>query len=271
MPLPVSDRGANKNELIDHAAELLSRSAHRRAVFTAIYRGKKKTKSVQDLMSSTGLIRNRVLDAGRQLASNDVVGKRKSGRTTLYEKIDFFQEHRNRILRLASNRVAREKLPTKRRPQGGQRPSTPIKLDIRAPARSIKARHITVDDIDSFSRVRRVTRLPPFVKMPEREFKQGVATILGERGTFKDWGGELSDLTSTRLTISGTRRIASIAFKGPGTSGKLTPAKMGKNGDQIQRLLRCPAEVFLIQYWAEIDQAVIEQLQKLPPRPVRRR
>ena len=38
---------------------------------------------------------------------------------------------------------------------------------------------------------------------------------------------------------------------------------MGKNGDQIQRLvLECPADVFLVQYWNAIDDSVLEQLEK---------
>ena len=35
---------------------------------------------------------------------------------------------------------------------------------------------------------------------------------------------------------------------------------MGTNGDQIQRLFRAPAEVFLVQYWNTIDESVIEQM-----------
>jgi hypothetical protein len=42
-----------------------------------------------------------------------------------------------------------------------------------------------------------------------------------------------------------------------------SPAKFGKNGDQIQRLTRCPAEAFFIQYWSEVDDASFEQLEKL--------
>lgn len=42
--------------------------------------------------------------------------------------------------------------------------------------------------------------------------------------------------------------------------GRLTPNKMGKRGDQIQRLFRSPAEVFLVQYWGQIEESVIEQL-----------
>ena len=59
-------------------------------------------------------------------------------------------------------------------------------------------------------------------------------------------------LSSTRLRIEGERRAAAFAFKGPGKTGRLTPRKMGKNGDQIQRLSKCPAEVFLIQYWVDM-------------------
>ncbi len=33
---------------------------------------------------------------------------------------------------------------------------------------------------------------------------------------------------------------------------------MGTNGDQIQRLFRAPAEVFLVEYWNEIDETVVE-------------
>ena len=31
---------------------------------------------------------------------------------------------------------------------------------------------------------------------------------------------------------------------------------MGKNGDQIQRLFQSEAQVFLLQYWAQVDESV---------------
>jgi len=34
----------------------------------------------------------------------------------------------------------------------------------------------------------------------------------------------------------------------------------GKNGDQIQRLFRCPADVFIVQYWREVEDSVYEQM-----------
>ena len=122
---------------------------------------------------------------------------------------------------------------------------------------------MTVDDIDTFDNVRAVPHGLDYVKISETAFKNGVATILGERTSFKDWGGELRDLSSTHLRIDGKRHPVAIAFKGPGKSGRLTPGKMGKNGDQIQRLVKCPAEVFLIQYWQDIDDSVFEQLENL--------
>jgi len=38
---------------------------------------------------------------------------------------------------------------------------------------------------------------------------------------------------------------------------------MGKRGDQIQRLFRSPADVYMIQYWGQIDESIIEQMEKL--------
>jgi hypothetical protein len=262
MPLSVADRGANKNELIDHAAEVLQRSTHRRAVFSEVYRGKSKTKWVPDLMVSTKLPRTRVLDAGRELDANDLVHAVREGGVTGYEKISFFQEHRDRILRLARNPRERAKLPTKRRPAPAGGSTVRVKLDVRLPARRVRAKLVTIDDIESFRGVKGIDPLPAYFKIAETRFKTGVARILGERGVPKDWGGELRDLMSTRLRISGKRFPAAFAFKGPGQTGTLTPAKMGKNADQIQRLLRCPAQVFIIQYWRDIDDAVLEQLEK---------
>ena len=47
-----------------------------------------------------------------------------------------------------------------------------------------------------------------------------------------------------------------------GTKGVLAPKKMGKNGDQIQRLFKSPAAVFLVQYWGQVDQSVTEQMEE---------
>jgi len=261
MATPVADRSSNKNEQIVHAAEVIGRSEHRAAVFREIYRGKKKSKTVTELLARTGLPRTRVLDAGKALADNEIIVQTRIGGVTAYTKIEFFQRYRDRILRYATDTRARAAVSTKRNPTKRQH-ILRVNLDVAMPKRSVKARRITVDDIDSFQKVRKQPDDLDFVKMPEAKFKRGVSKILGERGEFKDWGGELRDLSSTRLRINGRRRATALAFKGPGMSGKLVPGKLGKNGDQIQRLARCAADVFLVQYWAEIDDSVIEQLER---------
>lgn len=262
MATPVADRSSNKNDLIVNAAETIGRSKDRASVFREIYRGKRQIKTVVELMRATGLLRTRVLDAGRTLDAHDIVAQTKVAKVTAYEKIDFYQRHRDRILRAAVNAKARNAIPTKRAPSktsGFLR----VSVDLRAPKKSVRAKRVTIDDIESFAAVRRIPQEQDYIDIRETKFKHGVAKILGERGTFNDWGGEQSDLISTRLVIKGTRHSAAFAFKGPGKSGILTPAKLGKNGDQIQRLARCPADVFLIQYWQQISDSVIEQLEKL--------
>ncbi len=84
--------------------------------------------------------------------------------------------------------------------------------------------------------------------------------IIGQSGTFKDWGGETSDLYTTRLRLGGRRRATAFAFKGKGLTGVLTPARMGKNGDQIQRLFTKDADVFLLQYGGTIANIVSQQM-----------
>jgi hypothetical protein len=60
--------------------------------------------------------------------------------------------------------------------------------------------------------------------------------------------------------MAGKRYPAAFAFKGPGKTGKLVPGKMGKNGDQIQRLFMGTAEVCFVQYWQDIDESVVDQM-----------
>lgn len=259
MALPVSDRSSNKNEQIDHAAEVLGRSEQRISVFKEVYTGKQKIKTVEQLAHSTKLSQKRVLECGKKLATQEIVEQVKVNKKTAYKKIDFFQQHRNKIIRYASNPKERDGLPTKRRPEirlGRQN------VNISLPVQKIKVIKITIDDIKSFKEVRKIKdKNLGYTNISEKRFKKGVAKILGERGDFNDWGGENHDLTSTRLYIKNTRKTAAFAFKGPGTKGKLTPGKMGKNGDQIQRLAKCKAaDVIMVQYWGQIDDSVIEQL-----------
>lgn len=263
MPLPVSDLASNANENIAHAATIIGRSGDRRKVFNAIYTGKKKVKSVNDISKTTTLSNKRILEEGKKLEDNHLVTPTKINSRKAYEKIDFYHTHKKKILALVSSPDKLKKYPTKRNPASSARFREIVHINVHIPRSRQQARLLTVDEIESFSKVKAMSKNYSYKKMPEARFKQGIAKILGEKGDFKDWGGENRDLASTRVMIHGKRRSAAFAFKGPGQSGKLTPGKMGRNGDQIQRLLKCPAEVFIVQYWRQIDDAVLDQLEKI--------
>ena len=257
MPLSVSDVRSSPSDQIGHAVEVLGHSRQRLAIFKAIYRGKKRVKTVNEIATETGLNRIRVLQEGRLLADNQIVKQVRAAGITAYEKDPFYKAQKKKILRLTQDPVAFANLPTKTRPQA----VWPKSVTIRIPGPRIQARYITIDDIDSFGRVARI-RVEPgeYTAMAESRFKNGIAKILGEGGKFKDWGGERNDLYTNRVRISGRRLPAAFAFKGVGTRGILTPRLMGKNGDQIQRLFKTAACVFIVQYWGQVDESVVEQL-----------
>lgn len=117
---------------------------------------------------------------------------------------------------------------------------------------------VTVDAIDSFSAVRELNLrlakkdLAMLKDVPEADVKQAFAEIIGEPTVPKDWGGERSDLFSSRLVLDGERVSTAFAFKGPAKFEPLTLAAMGKNGDQIDRLYSEPADLFVVQHCHEI-------------------
>lgn len=118
------------------------------------------------------------------------------------------------------------------------------------------------DAIDSFAKMRdapfsRTKRdLELLRAVPERDVKQAIAEIIGEPDVPKDWGGERSDLFSSRVRLGGKRISAAFAFKGPAEFKPLTFAGLGKNGDQIDRLFTEPADLLVLQHCHQITPAV---------------
>jgi len=257
MPVSVSDARSNANEQIDHVVEKLGRAAQRIAVFKAIYRGKAKAKTVAEIAAATGLSRIRVLQEGGRLAANLIVAPTRKNGDTAYEKDTFIAAQRSKIFALVKDPKKRAKFPTKRRPQA----SGGAVIHLSLPRKQVQVVALTIDDIDSFAKVRKVDSDDQAGDVYEAKIKGGVKAILGDAGKFTDWGGEKSDLFSTRLRIGGKRYATAFAFKGRGTKGILTPAKLGKNGDQIQRLFRSEAQVFVVQYGGQVDESVREQMQ----------
>ncbi len=157
------------------------------------------------------------------------------------------------------NKEALEKYPTKTNPKLGNIAVTVVTL----PKKMVDAEKITIDDIDSFEKVKGVIWNQSPFPVDEGKFKEGLQKVIGELGTFEDWGGEINDLFSTRLVIKGERKNAAFGLKGKGMKGILTPKKMGKRGDQVQRLFRSSAEVFIVQYWSQIDESIVELMTNL--------
>lgn len=119
---------------------------------------------------------------------------------------------------------------------------------------------VHIEKIDSFSKVRGISRSAVKEAMlSEDQIQTKLEEILNESHHKKDWGGETDDLYTSNLIINGERYRAAFLLKGSGIKGRLTIAKCGTNGDQIQRLFKCPADIFIIQHVSEIDEAVVEE------------
>jgi hypothetical protein len=259
MPVSVADVRANLNENILHAVAIIGKSRDRRRVFEAIYRGQKKLKTVDDIVRETGLSRVRVLQEAGKLYANQIVEKTKKDNQTAYKKDETYTHHKKKVLSILDKPQKAKKLPTKQRPHVT---SNTYKINVLGKKPKITA--LTVDDVDSFHEVRRLSNIDSSLsleKIPEQEIKAGLQKIIGETHIFKDWGGEKNDLFTNKLWLKGKRRTAAFALKGRGTKGTLTPAKMGKNGDQIARLVGSAAEVFFIVYHGKVDESVIAQLE----------
>jgi hypothetical protein len=271
--LHVSDFNSNVPENLEQFAKALAKSAGRQLVFDIVYTGKKATKTVafirEQLRSrySKPLSEKQVLMLGKPLVHVglfDQVKDKATGRVA-YQKRGNVYHHKSQILALARSKAKRDALATKRRPAlPGRNGHVPVTIAVPIKTRGLQVRRITIDDVDSFSKAKRL-KVDGFLlnAISEPAFRDGVKRILGEPGAFKDWGGEPNDLYTSRLRLRKRRVTAAFAFKGPGMTGKLVPGKMGKNGDQIQRLFRAPADVFFVQYVDQVDQSVYDQMHEL--------
>ncbi|MDE1765071.1 MAG: hypothetical protein KGI27_02230 [Thaumarchaeota archaeon] len=256
-PLPVSDFGSNRNDNIMNAVESIGKSKDRLQVFQAICKGKQKIKTASWIFQNVHLkTKKRVLEEAKNLVHDGVISQldEKIDGDTAYQKINFYCKNRNKIIRLIKNPVEQTSYPTKTNPK-----TRTIIVDRKN--RFFNIREISIDDIGSFARIKKIHKVK-LINPYEKDVKQLLKKILDEDGKFSDWGGETDDLFTTRLKINGKRVHASLGLKGKATRGPLTPKKMGKNGDQIQRLFRNPAQTFIVQFNGEIDSSIIEQLKE---------
>ncbi len=97
--------------------------------------------------------------------------------------------------------------------------------------------------------------------IPERAIKDWFAEIIGEPYVEKDWGGEKSDLWTSRLTIDDESVRGAFLFKGPAAYHPMSIADLGKNGDQIDRLFDEPADICVVQHCHSIRAQVVHMLE----------
>ncbi|MFG2064317.1 hypothetical protein ACGFIK_23180 [Micromonospora sp. NPDC048871] len=95
------------------------------------------------------------------------------------------------------------------------------------------------------------------LRVPEDTVKRAFAELLGEPYVPKDWGGERSDLYTSRVFARGRQLSAAWLFKGPGFPRAMDIKALGKNGDQIDRLFTEPAELLVLQHCHQIKPSVV--------------
>jgi hypothetical protein len=260
MTLKVADVRANAPENLVHAADVIGRSPACRAVFDAIYRGKTKIKTVEQLMNATGFDRKKVLTQGKKLSDNHIVTQVRRDGQTGYEKDEFFAHHKKRILSLVDNPSKRSNYPTNKEPRVNSGAATVVRIQV---GRSNPLPQlVTIDDVAAFAVVKKhpTAVVPGLSDLPESRVKKFLQKVIGETYDFKDWGGEKNDLYTNKLQFRGKRHHAAFALKGKATTGPLTPKKMGKNGDQLGRLFASEAQLFFVVYHSKIDESIVQQM-----------
>lgn len=263
--LSVSDPASNRREQIANFAEMLRGAPLKIKLVELIYKGKKKIKTVSELAAALKRTPKVVLTLASPLASQGLFNQMKvpqNGKNlTAYSKIDFVTANKSKILRMAKNPKKLEAFATKSNPKSTVKTTITIRT-----AKPPRSSYQSILDLDQFKKAKgiklaQVRRLTD--RLSEATTKKGFIKILGEMHTPTDWGGEVADIISGRILVNGRHRTVAFALKGPGKTGPLFPGKMGKNGDQIQRLFRAPAQYHFVQYEGFIDPAVTEQMQQL--------
>jgi hypothetical protein len=250
---------ATSEEAIQAIASDLATSDRKYRVFKAVYSGGNQPKNATVLASRTNLTEVAVMQLATPMAHKQYLERVKHEGRVAFKKYQHINAVRGHILKLAKNPKRLEGHISARTPKQ----SVSVRIESR-PRHEIRVTELFIDDVDEFKRVaglkaRKLPTLNP-KRLPERVFKYGIAAILGNKGRFQDWGGEKGDLYSSFVTIRGRRKSTAFALKGPATSPPLTPKKLGKNGDQIQRLFAFTADAFFIQFEGRIDESVKEQM-----------
>jgi hypothetical protein len=253
----VSNPSADADEKIERAARVLRASKQNLEVFKAVYGNSARFKTIDQIKRLVANANTNTYKAANRLYGEDIVEKRTRGHEVAYGKKDFYTIHRDRILRLVKNPGRLKAYPTKRKVRINSSPKIHYAFQSKP-----KVRQIYVDDIDSFSRARgkRPVSARAVQQLSERAINAGICKILNQNDK-KDWGGERNDIYSNKVVFNGSRKSGAFALKGKAVKSKLVPGKMGKNGDQIQRLFEATADIYFVVHNREIDERIVDLMQ----------
>lgn len=100
--------------------------------------------------------------------------------------------------------------------------------------------------------------------IPEKIIKELFCELLSEHEVPNDWGGEECDIFSSNLSYNKERYPAAFLLKGPAGGKKfhkMTIRDCGKNGDQIYRLFKTSAKIFILQHCHEVSLHVRKEME----------
>jgi hypothetical protein len=128
---------------------------------------------------------------------------------------------------------------------------------------------VYIDDIDSFNKVKSVTieSISHYlsngrIELYEDHIQTSIEEILSVPFHKNDWPGEENDLYASSLIFNNHRIASAFLLKGKGEpANTLQIANCGKHGDQIVRLFKSPARLFVIQFVGNISENVIHDVQ----------
>src|SRR5450759_1374139 len=104
--MTVSDSASHRRDQIANFAEVLRNASARQKVFEAVYRGKKREKTITEIAKTTRFSAKRVATIARPLARGEKLFEQDRSRVdgavqTVYRKIDFVVRNKGKILSLA--------------------------------------------------------------------------------------------------------------------------------------------------------------------------
>ena len=117
MRLQVSDFNSNVEENLQHWARVLGTGKIRRAIFNTVYSNKKVSWTIAEIMDKTNLDRKTIATQGKAMVVGGLLEQNPGG-AVVYTKVLAAHHNKNRIIRLADVKTAREGLPTKRNVRG---------------------------------------------------------------------------------------------------------------------------------------------------------